>query len=204
MAVGHSGPVLPVVARSSCGPSLLGATPARPGRTRGGISRHEAGRAPDRSGIRRLPLLGNRPRPYPSRPQRHCSRAAGLARHGGNPPAGVTEHPHHPRFTRHVHVAASRLTSREAAIGPLMATGRGIGRLLDATPSHSPPGHSTTDPKKAGRGIVETRSPGVLIPTDREPCGSSGPISGAHRTRPGGRAGIRAAPRGASASPKTW
>ena len=196
--------------RLACGGSkLLRAFPSRchSGRARPhtwGDLPSRGRKAPDRPGIRRLPLLGNRPRPYPSRPQRHCSRAAGLARHGGNPPAGVTEHPHHPRFTRHVHVAASRLTSREAAMGPLMATGRGIGRLLDSTPCHPPPGHCTTDPKKAGRGIVETRSPGILIPTDREPCGSWGPISGAHCTRPGGRAGIRAVPRGASASPKTW
>ena len=69
-------------------------------------------KAPDRSGIRRLPLLGNRPRPYPSRPQRHSSRAAGLARHGGNPPAGVMERPRHPRFTRHVHVAGRAYTPR--------------------------------------------------------------------------------------------
>ena len=52
----------------------------------------------------------------------------------------------------------SRHTSKEAAKGPLMVTGRGIRRLLDPTPSLSPLEQSTTGPKKAGRGFETLRT----------------------------------------------
>ena len=60
----------------------------------------------DRSRIRRLPLLGNPPRPSPARPQRHSSWAAASPERttgpqaGHRPPPGSRELPLHPRPLR--------------------------------------------------------------------------------------------------------
>ena len=122
----------------------------------------------DRSRIRRLPLLGNPPRPSPTRPQRHCSWAAALAQLSG--PARPSRGHWNYRITLEITsygLVKPDNVSEEVVKGPLMVNGGEVeGPLLlggayppadcstDLIVNHLGP--STTGPKKASRGFSGT------------------------------------------------